>query len=200
MRRISRAQFLAAGAGVASLALPGPGRAGRFAQRYQFACEQTSTFNFLVDAPTNPLTPNPAIADRVRSGALRQRERMEFPYGDGDTMRSLAYYEEPVKPFSADNLVPEGDPRILIEIFTDVTSILVKNDPFPHFVVMGLIAANPTGTFFGNLTSRIMIFSAAMDPAGSPDLSLIVSSTASSHVLGARAGSGKLQIIQGGLL
>ena len=65
---------------------------------------------------------------------------------------------------------------------------------------MGLIAANPTSTFFGNLTSRVMIFSAAMDPGGSPDLSLVVSSTASSHVLGARAGSGKLQISEGGLL
>ncbi len=200
MKRIGRAQFMAAGAGLASLALPVRARAGRFAERYQFACEQASVFNFLVDAPNNPLAPNPLIADQVRSGALRQRERVEFPYGEGDTMRSIAYYEDPAKPFSAGNEVPAGDPRILIEILTDVTSVLVKREPFPHFVVMGLIAANPTSTFFGNLTSRVMIFSAAMDAGGSPDLSLVVSTTASSHVLGARAGSGKLQISEGGLL
>lgn len=200
MRKIGRAEFFTAGAGLASLALPVRATAGRFARRYRFACEQVSGFSFLVDPPVNPLAPNPAIADRVRTGALRQRVRVEFPFGEGDTMRSLVYYEEPAKPLSADNVVPEGDPRILVEIFTDVTSILVKKDPFPHFVVMGLIVANPTSTFFGNLTSRIMIFSAAMDPAGSPDLSLVVSSTASSHVLGARTGSGILQIQEGGLL
>lgn len=88
----------------------------------------------------------------MRSGALRQRERIEFPYRQSDTLRSLAYYEDPAKPLSAENTVPAGDPRILIEIFTDVTSIQVKQYPFPHFVAMGLIVENPTGTFFGSLS------------------------------------------------
>ena len=195
-----RRQFFAAGAGVVSAGLPQAAKAGKLAERYRFACEQSSGFTFLVDAPTNPLAPNAAIADKVRTGALRQRERVEFPYGDGDTMRSLAYFEDPAKPFSADNEVPAGDPRILIEIFTDVTSVMVKNEPFPHVVIMGLVVENPTSTFFGNFTSRVMVFSAALDPAGSEDLSLVVSSTASSHVLGARSGSGRLQIGEGGSL
>ncbi|MBS1824477.1 MAG: hypothetical protein JST93_04095 [Acidobacteria bacterium] len=197
--KMRRRQFFAAGAATAGAALPRVAKAGKFAERYRFVSEHSSGFSFLVDALTNPLTPNAAIADRVRSGALRQRERVEFPYGDGDTMRSLAYFEDPAKPFSADNEVPSGDPRILIEIFTDVTSVLVKNEPFPHLVVIGLIVENPTSTFFGNLTSRVMVFSAALDAAGSDNLSLVVSSTASSHVLGARTGSGRLQISEGGL-
>ena len=128
--KLGRGQFLAAGAGLGALALPRPARAERFANRYQFACEMTSEFAFLVDAPNNPLSPHPSIAAQVRAGTLKQRERIEFPYG-GDILRSLAYYEDPNKPFSAAaNAVPENDPRILIEIFTDVTSILVKKDPF----------------------------------------------------------------------
>lgn len=197
---VTRGRFLAAGAGLAALALPRAAQTQRFAQRYEFACEQSSGFNFLVDPLVNPLQPHPSIADRVRSGALRQRERIEFPYY-GDIMRSLAYYEDPAKAFSAANTVPDGSPRILIEIFTDVTSILVKKDPFPHLTIMGLVVSNPTSTFFGDLTSRVMIFSAAFDPtpADPQNLRLAVSSTASSHVLGARTGSGVLKFKEGGL-
>lgn len=193
---LSRSQFLAAGAGLGALALPRRARAERFADRYQFACEMTSEFAFLVDSPTNALQPNPSIAAQVRAGTLKQRERIEFPYG-GDILRSLAYYEDPSKPLSAANDVPENDPRILIEIFTDVTSILVKKDPFPHLTVVGLVIGNPTGTFFGDLTSRLMIFSAAFDSLDGSGLRLAVSSTASSHVLGARAASGVLKVNEG---
>lgn len=199
-RELNRGQFLAAGAGLAALVLPRRARAERFAGRYQFACEMTSEFAFLADAPTNPLSPHPSIAAQVRAGTLKQRERIEFPYG-GDILRSLVYYEDPNKPFSAATTVLENDPRILIEIFTDVTSILVKKDPFPHLTVMGLVIGNHTGTFFGDLNSRLMIFSAALDSLdGSIGLRLAVSSTASSHVVGARAASGVLKVNQGAFL
>lgn len=197
---ISRGRFLAAGAGLAALGLPSAARAERFHRRYEFACEQSSGFSFLVDAPVTNLQPHPSIADRVRSGALRQRERVEFPYAEGDIMRSLVYYEDPAKPFSAANAVPGEDPRILIEFFTDVTSFRVKRTPFPHFLVMGMVIGNPSGTFFGDLTWRVVTFSAAIEPAGTPatqNFRLVVSSTASSHVLGARTGAGILTIKPG---
>ena len=47
----------------------------------------SSGYSFLVDPPITPLAPHPSIAAQVRSGALKQRERVEFPYGDDDTMR-----------------------------------------------------------------------------------------------------------------
>jgi len=196
---LSRGQFMAAGAGLASLALPSRARATQFAQRYELACEMNSSFAFLVDPPTNNLVPHPSIADRVRAGTLRQRLRMEFPYF-GDVLRNLAYYEDPAKPLSAANVVPAGDPRILIEIFTDVTSVLVKKDPLLHFVMTGLIVGNPSSTFFGDLTSRMMVLSAAFDPADSTRMRMAVSGTASSHVLGAQTGVGVLKIKEGDLV
>ena len=45
---------------------------------------------------------------------------------------------------------------------------------------MGLVIGNPPGTFFGDLNSRLMIFSAALDSLDGSSLRLAVSSTVSS--------------------